>query len=182
MFLETNASDVGWGARAYQFVDIFVQKNLFDDGKHRLQNCMNDQKRIIQWISKAWTKDQLKLPALYREALAKSMMLQYFRNLIEANFDAGVTAFTDHQPSLFESSLSNKGQLSQWRICEVADLNSMGRTLYCPGPKLKISDSLSRMCSQPEGLYDLLLPAKLKALLNCLPESDRLLPTMHGHF
>ena len=53
------------------------------------------------------------------------MMLQYFRNLIETNFDAGVTAFTDHQPSLFENSLSNKGQLTQWEICEVADLNSV---------------------------------------------------------
>ena len=86
-----------------------MQKNRFDEGKYRLQNCMNDQKRIIQWISKAWIKDQLKLPVLYREALARLMILQYFRNLIETNFDAGVTAFTDHQPSLFESSLSTKG-------------------------------------------------------------------------
>ena len=44
---ETGASDLGWGACAYQFAVILVQENLLDKGKHRLQNCINDQKQII---------------------------------------------------------------------------------------------------------------------------------------
>jgi hypothetical protein len=30
--------------------------------------------------------------------------------------------YTDHKPALFENSLSNKGQLSAWKLTEVADL------------------------------------------------------------
>jgi hypothetical protein len=32
---------------------------------------------------------------------------------------------TDHKPALFENSLSNKGQLSAWKLAEVADLLSI---------------------------------------------------------
>ena len=106
-----------------------------DEGNYRLQNDMGKPKRVIEWISKAWTIDQLKLPVFYRESLARLLMLHKFRNLIETNYDAGVTVFSDHQPSLFKDSLSNKGQLSAWRIIEVSDLSSMVQTLYCKGPK-----------------------------------------------
>ena len=51
--------------------------------------------------------DQLKLPVFYRESLARLLMLHKFRNLIETNYDAGVTVFSDHQPSLFKDSLLN---------------------------------------------------------------------------
>ena len=96
-------------------------------------------KRIVEWISKAWTTDQLKLPVFYRESLGRLIVLEKFRNLIESNYDASITVFTDHLPSLFKGSLSNKGQLSEWRINEVQDLNSAVQTLYQKGPKMEIS-------------------------------------------
>jgi hypothetical protein len=44
---------------------------------------------IIQWVSKAWTDHELKLPVFYRETLARLLVLERFRNLIETNISAG---------------------------------------------------------------------------------------------
>ena len=76
-------------------------------------------RQIIQWISKAWTAHELTLPVFYRESLARILALERFRNLIETNIEAGITLYTDHKPALFENSLSNKGQLSAWKLAEV---------------------------------------------------------------
>ena len=106
-----------------------------------------------------------------------------FKNLIETNYDAGVTAFSGHQPSLLKGSLSNKGQLSAWRTIEVPDLNSMVQALYYKGPKLTLSDSLSRVCSQPnEGLYGMLLPQKVEVLLQRLFREQKEVDKIIGHF
>ena len=52
--------------------------------------------------------------------------LTYFQNLIETQSPkVGVTVFTDHLPAVGEQSLSNKGQLSAWKIHETAVLNSI---------------------------------------------------------
>ena len=53
----------------------------------------------------------MKLPVFYRESLSRLIVLEKFRNLIEANIDSGVTAYTDHLPAL-KGSLSKKAQLS----------------------------------------------------------------------
>ena len=108
-------------------------------------------------------------------------MLGKFRNHIETNIDAGTTVFTDHQPSLYKNSLSNKGQLSEWRISEVADLQAAVQTLYCPGPKLTLSDGLSRMCTPVSGLYDQSLPTKIAILLSKLPQSIQNAGRIHVH-
>ena len=50
LLLETGASDLEREACVYQFTDILMHKNRFEEGKYHLQNCMNDKKRIIQWI------------------------------------------------------------------------------------------------------------------------------------
>jgi hypothetical protein len=110
-------------------------------------------------MSKAWRTDQLKLPAFYRESLARLIVLEKFRNLIESNIDVGITVYTDHLPSLFKSSLSNKGQLSEWRINEVQDLNLIVQTLYKKGPTKVLSDALlSRYCQPETDLHDNDLP------------------------
>ncbi len=67
LFIETDASDLGWGACAYQFAD---DVDAEDEGQYRLKHDMDKPKRVIEWISKAWTADQLKLPVFYRETLA----------------------------------------------------------------------------------------------------------------
>ncbi len=84
---------------------------------------------------------------------------------------AGVALYTDHKPGLFENSLSNKGQLSAWRIAETADLQSLVQTHYRQGSKMLLADPLSRLCSPSSGFFDPSLPAKLQALLGNLPES-----------
>ena len=94
LFIETDASDLGWGACAYQFENQ-IPPGTEDEGQYRLQNDMDKPKRIIEWLSKAWTLDQLKLPVFHRESLARLLMLHKFRNLIETNYDAGVTVFSD---------------------------------------------------------------------------------------
>jgi hypothetical protein len=92
-----DASDVGWGACAYQ-----MDLPWTDDTLEQARGRVNDvgKRKIIEWISKSWTKHELKLPVFYRET----------------NIVAGVALYTDHKPGLFENSLSNKGQLSAWEL------------------------------------------------------------------
>ena len=118
---------------------------------------------------------------IYRESLGRLIVLEKFRNLIESNIDAGVTVYTDHLPGLFKNSLSNKGQLSAWRINEVQDLNSLVQTLYKKGPTMVISDALSRICQPEHNLYDLNLPRFLAVLLDRLPEKVRHAHSMRVH-
>jgi hypothetical protein len=66
-----------------------------------------------------------------------------FRNLIETNIEAGMTLYTDHKPALFENSLSNKGQLSAWKLAVVSDLLSIVENLYRQGGKMLFADPLS---------------------------------------
>ncbi len=127
LFIEVDASDVGWGACAYQMVKIWT-----GDPAGQARGRVNDtgRRKIIEWISKAWNEHELKLPVFYRETLARLLCLERFRNLNETNIIAGVALYTDHKPGLFENSLSNKGQLSAWRIAETADLQSLVQTHY----------------------------------------------------
>ena len=146
LFIEVDASDVGWGSCAYQM----VKRETWDgDPNEQARARVNDtgQRRIIKWISKAWNEHELKLPVFYRETLARLLTLERYRNLIETNIVAGVALYTDHKPGLFENSLSNKGQLSAWRIAETADLQSLVQTHYRQGSKMLLADPLSRLCS-----------------------------------
>ena len=84
-------------------------------------------------------------------------------------------------PGLFEGALSNKGQLSEWRIAEVADLSSIVQTLHQAGPRMALADPLSRLCSPSGGLYDMTLPAKLATLLKHLPKHVKDAKIMRVH-
>ncbi len=168
--MECDASDLGFGAAAYQYKSLPANTNV-DEGQLRLNDT--SPKRVVEWLSKAWTTDQPKLPVFHRESLARLIVLEKFRNLIEANIDSGVTVYTDHLPALFKGSLSNKGQLSAWRINEVQDLNSLVDTIYKKGPKMLISDALSRICQPENDLYNRNLPRFLAVLLDRLPEAVR---------
>ena len=168
LFIEVDASDVGWGACAYQMVVVWT-----GDPNDQARARINDtgKRKIIEWISKSWNEHELKLPVFYRETLGRLLCLEKFRNLIETNITAGIALYTDHKPGLFENSLSNKGQLSAWRIAETADLQSIVQTHYRQGSKMLLADPLSRLCSPSSGFFDPTLPAKLQALLRYLPES-----------
>jgi hypothetical protein len=76
-----------------------------EEGRMRVEDT--GDRLIIMWISKGWTNHGLQLPVFYREALARLLALEKFRNLIETNIEAGCTLCTDHKPALFENSLSN---------------------------------------------------------------------------
>ncbi len=98
--------------------------------------------------------------------------------MIETNIEAGITLYTDHKPALFENSLSNKGQLSAWKLAEVADLLSIVENLYRQGEKMLFADPLSRVCGPTEGWYDPSLPRKLAALFEHLPDEVRNNPNL----
>ena len=107
------------------------------------------------------------------------LCLEHFRNLIETQaLDAGTTVYTDHAPSTYVGSLSNKGRLSTWRIHETSDLTGIVQTLYKagqylgPGPYRGLADPLSRM-PRGEQFHRLELPALLTELLQRLPDSIR---------
>ena len=168
LFLEVDASDVGWGGCAYQMKERW-KGDPKDEGRMRIND--KGTRLIIQWISKAWTAHELGLPVFYRESLARILLLAKFRNLIETNIDAGITLYTDHKPALFENSLSNKGQLSAWKLAEVADLLSIVENLYRQGGKMLFADPLSRVCSPTSGWFISSRPAKLATLLKFLPIS-----------
>ena len=96
--------------------------------------------------------------------------MERYRNLIETNIAAGITLYTDHKPGLYENSLSNKGQLSAWRLLETADLLSIVENLYRTGGKMLLADPLSRLCAPGDGFYDVSLPGKINVLLQNLPQ------------
>jgi hypothetical protein len=91
---------------------------------------------------------------------------------------SSTTVYTDHAPSTYVGSLSNKGRLSTWRINETSDLTGIVQTLYKagqylgPGPYGRLADPLSRM-PRGEQLHRLELPALLTELLQRLPDSIR---------
>ena len=107
LFLKVDASDVGWGACAYQMKEPWTgEAGEGEEGRMRIGDT--GERLIIMLISKGWTTHELQLPVFYREALGRLLALEKFRNLIETNIEAGITLYTDHKPALFENSLSNK--------------------------------------------------------------------------
>jgi len=173
LFIEVDACEFGWGACVYQYAHDDESAKSEDEGRHRLLS--KEPKRIVEWISKAWTEHERELPCFYREALARLLCLEHFRNLIETQSEtAGTTVYTDHAPSTYKGSLSNKGRLSSWRIHETSDLADMVQTLYKAGvhlgPPHSLADPLSRL---PRGVefYNIQLPAVIDVLLERLPES-----------
>jgi hypothetical protein len=175
LFIEVDASDVGWGACAYQ-MRVPFEGNPKEEAKMRVGDT--GPRNIIQWVSKAWTDHELKLPVFYRETLARLLVLERFRNLIETNISAGAALYTDHKPGLFEESLSNKGQLSAWRIAETADSQSIVEHHYRQGSKMLLADPLSRICAPSSGFYDPSLPSKFQALTKYLPENIKQMKTV----
>jgi hypothetical protein len=167
LFIEVDASDAGWGACAYQMVHPWTG-HPEEEGRGRQGDT--GPRKVIQWTSKAWTAFELKLPVFYRESLARLLALERYRNLIETNIAAGITLYTDHKPGLYENSLSNKGQLSAWRLLETADLLSIVENLYRTGGKMLLADPLSRLCAPGDGFYDVSLPVKISVLLQNLPQ------------
>ncbi len=59
-----------------------------------------DPKRIIYWISKAWTAyEKLSLLVFYEKAITRLLTLKYLRNLIEAQETKhGITCYSNHLP------------------------------------------------------------------------------------
>ena len=148
LFIEVDACEYGWGACAYQYADEPTDMQHEDEGRHRLLS--KEPKRVVEWMSKAWTAHERELPCFYREALARLLCLEHFRNLIETqDVNAGTTIYTDHAPSTYKGSLSNKGRLSSWRIHETQDLADMVQNLYKAGAHLSpphgLADALSRL-------------------------------------
>jgi hypothetical protein len=176
LFIEVDACNEGWGACVYQYADP-KPFDVEDEGRHMLISKL--PKRVVEWVSKAWTEFEKELSVFYREALARLLCLEHFRNLIETQaLDAGTTVYTDHAPSTYVGSLSNKGRLSTWRIHETSDLTGIVQTLYKagrylgPGPYGGLADPLSRM-PRGEQFHRLELPALLAKLLQRLPDSVR---------
>jgi hypothetical protein len=132
-------------------------------------------KRIIQWISKAWTPYEKKsLPIFYKETIARILSLEQFRNLIETQaLGSGTTCYSDHLPGIKSTSLSNKGKLSTWKLHEPSDLTSIVTTLYKSGPTMAIADPLSRLSRQEHRVDNLDLPLLLELLLAELPDEIR---------
>ena len=59
LYIEVDASDVGWGACAYQMRNSF-EGDPKDEARMRVGDT--GPRNIIQWVSKAWTDHELKLP------------------------------------------------------------------------------------------------------------------------
>ncbi len=97
LFIEADARNEGWGACAYQYADP-NSPDVEDEGRFMLMSKLT--KRIIEWDSKAWIEFEKEPPVFYREALARLLCSEHFRNLIETqSLDDGTTVYTDHAPS-----------------------------------------------------------------------------------
>ena len=182
LFIEVDACNEGWGACAYQFEDG-PPEGIEDEGRYRLHS--KEYRRVVSWVSKAWSDYERELPVFYREALGRLLTLEHFRNLIETQeVTAGTTVYTDHAPSTYVGSLSNKGRLSTWKIHETSDLISAVQTLYKAGEYLSpphgLADPLSRL-PRGETVQRLMLPALLRILLDNLPEQVCTATNMRVH-
>jgi hypothetical protein len=77
LFLEVDSSDDGWGACMYQYEEIFI--DVREAGK--LSIFSKKLKRIIAWVSKAWTNyEKASLPIFYKETIARLLSFEHFRN------------------------------------------------------------------------------------------------------
>ena len=171
LYIEVDSCDEGWGACAYQYAEDPAK----DTEAGKLLILSKAPKRIIAWISKAWTPyEKSSLPIFYKETIARLLTLEHFRNLIETqHLGHGITCYSDHLPGIKSSSLSNKGKLSTWRIHETSDLTSIVETLYKSGPTMAIADPLSRLARQEHRVDNFDLPVLLHMLLKELPASVR---------
>lgn len=169
LFIEVDSSDDGWGACAYQYAKQAPTDQ--EEGKFFLLSKL--PKRIIQWVSKAWTAyEKQSLPIFYKETIARILAFGHMRNLIETQQPGhGVTCYSDHLPGIKTTSLSNKGKLSTWRIHEVSDLMSIVETIYKAGPTMTMADPLSRLARHEDRVDNLDLPVLLQMLLSELPDA-----------
>ncbi len=110
LYLEVNNSDDGWGACAH----LFAMDHPIDVKAGNANMFSKDPKRIIYWISKAWTPyEKLSLLVFYEEAIITRLLnLKHLRNLIETKKTKhGITCYSNHVPGINNASLSNKGKL-----------------------------------------------------------------------
>jgi hypothetical protein len=163
--------DDGWGSCAFQY----AVDHLIDAEASKANMFSKRPKRIIAWISKAWTPyEKQSLPIFYKETIARLLTFEQWRNLVETQEEGhGITCYSDHLPGIKNASLSNKGKLSTWRIHETSDLTAMVETLYKSEPTMAIADPLSRLARQENQLDNLDLPLMLEMLLKELPSTVR---------
>ena len=97
------------GACAHQF----AMDHPIDAEAGEANMFSKDPKRIIYWISKAWTPyEKLSLPVSYEEAIARLLTLKHLRNLIETQeIKQGITCYSAYLPGINNASLSNEGKL-----------------------------------------------------------------------
>ncbi len=171
LYFEVDSSDDGWGGCAYQYA--IDHPNDVEAGKANMFS--KNPKRIIAWLSKAWTPyEKQSLPIFYKETIVRLLTFENLRNLIETQeVGHGITCYSDHLPGIKNASLSNKGKFSTWRIHETSDLTSIVETLYKSGPTMAIADPMSRLARQENQLDNLDLPLMLEMLLKELPSSVR---------
>ena len=132
----------------------------------------------LNGLAKAWTEFEKELPVFYREALARLLCLEHFRNLIETqSLDVGTTV---HGPCSVHICRKSKQQRKTLHLEDPRDLQPygdrtdplQGRTVLGPGPYGGLADPLSRM-PRGEQFHRLELPALLAELLQRLPDSIR---------
>ena len=74
LYLEVDSSDDGWSADAYQF----TMDHPIDAEAGKANTFSKNPKRIINWISKAWTPyEKQSLPIFYEEAIARVFTLEH---------------------------------------------------------------------------------------------------------
>jgi hypothetical protein len=131
LYFEVDSCDDGWGSCEFQYaIDHSVDAEA---GKANMFS--KSPKRIIAWISKAWTPyEKQSLPIFYKETIARLLTFEQWRNLVETQEEGhGITCYSDHLPGIKNASLSNKRKLSTWIIHETSDLTAIVETLYKSG-------------------------------------------------
>ncbi len=120
LYIEVDRCDYGWCACTYQY----ATDHPVDAEAGKANMLSKNPKRIVHWASKAWIPyEKQSLPIFYKETIERLLTLEQNRNLIETQeVGHGVTCYSEHLPGIKNTSLSNKGKLSTWRIHETSDL------------------------------------------------------------
>ena len=135
LFLDTDASEAGYGFQLYHRTDVDRSQPL-EQPPLPSTEC----KEIIMYGSKAWTTRETRLPVYYKEAFAMFYGLRKCRYYVESSpYETAV--YTDHAPLRWIKH-STSDRLTSWTLEEFAGLTY--RIEYILGVRNGGSDAMSR--------------------------------------
>jgi hypothetical protein len=136
LLLDTDASEVGYGAMLYQVADVYSEQDVV-----RWADQPNDERKLpVLFLSKAFNAAMLNKPIYYQEGYALIMSIMKARHYADRS-SFPLYVLTDHNPLRWIKT-SHKGALSSWLLENVQDVDF--KVVYMKGKWNTQADACSR--------------------------------------